>query len=1387
MHHQSYLDKLAFSAGRGTKEEQYWLNQLSGNLEKTSFPYDNKKNKASSAAEPLKFEFTGKLFEKLMKLSSDSYPRLHMILTAGLVALLNKYTGINDIIIGTSIYKQDIQARFVNSVLALRNPLTPHMTFKELLLQVRTTIIAADENQNYPIELILQKLKIPYGINDDFPLFDAAILLENIQDKSYLQHIKTNMIFCFLKEGEHIKGVVEYNCLLYKKSTIKRIVTHFRHLLQRVLFNVDIPLAGISILTQEEKKHLLFAVNNTNVQYPEDKTLYELFWRQQEKEPDRIAIVHKDQHLTYYGLNEKAGQWAHLLRAKGIKPDHIIGIMIEPSIEMIAAILGILKAGAAFLPIDPNYPEERITYMLKDSNAQVLLTDNPLRHFNCQLLMVNEKSPISRRLNIPPKEANSINNYQLIINNLQLKRYNLAYILYTSGTTGKPKGVMINHQSIVNYIWWAAKTYTKYQKSAFPLFTSICFDLTMTSLFTPLLTGSTIVIYEQDENTLPMQQIINEDKVGSVKLTPSHLKLINQEEGNIPAPNIKCLIVGGEELRRDLALDIYKKFNENIEIYNEYGPTEAAVGCMIYRFDPKEDYRKSVPIGKPIDNTQVYIMTAHFNLVPIGVAGELYIGGVGVARGYLNQPELTAQKFCLRRPGGALFEKTAPPGPPRKNFLLKGAYKSGYHRSYRSYKSYVLYRTGDLARWLEEGNIEFLGRIDQQVKIRGFRIEPGEIESLLQRHKNIKETVVAVRIETDEKYLCAYIVSDHDLQVSQLREYLLKDLPGYMIPSYFVFLEKIPLTPNGKVDWNALPEPQTPLNKSCTPPRNPLEEKLMQIWQEVLAIKKDNIGIENNFFEMGGHSLKATILLIKIHKELHLEIPLQEFFKRPSIKGLSEFIHQSMLKEVRFLSIEPAEKKDYYPLSPAQKRLYILQQMALESTNYNLTQCVCLEGQMDAANWEKAFLKLIRRHEILQTSFDILDDKPIQRINEDVDFEIKHVDCKRARVEVKVDDTEGTRGLAPLPLEPATRNSQLATALISSFIRPFDLTQAPLLRVGLLKLEEQKHLLIVDTHHIISDGVSLFILTGEFMALLDGQPLTGLRIQYKDYSQWQNRGQQQKSFKNQGDYWLKEFSAELPLLHLPIDYPRPTIKKTTGDVLKSYIGKNRKQQLEKLALEKEATLYMACLAIFFVFLYKLTGQEDLIVGTDTAGRRHADLQKVIGMFVNTLALRSFPKGEKTFEYFLEKTKQRTMKALENQDYPFEELVEQVAVTRDPGRNPLFDVAFYFSGSQDINTNAMDIPEVSIPGLILKPYESNSKTAKFDLMLFISESGDQLVCAFEYCTSLFRREKIQAFAILFEEILSAVLENPQIKLDSINVSLHLLAAKPKEVKLDDLDF
>jgi hypothetical protein len=489
----------------------------------------------------------------------------------------------------------------------------------------------------------------------------------------------------------------------------------------------------------------------------------------------------------------------------------------------------------------------------------------------------------------------------------------------------------------------------------------------------------------------------------------------------------------------------------------------------------------------------------------------------------------------------------------------------------------------------------------------------------------------------------------------------------------------------------------------------------------------------------------------------------------------------------RFLSIEPTEKKEYYPLSPAQKRLYILQQMALESISYNLPQCVVLEGQMNKEKWKEAFLKLIRRHEILRTSFDILDDKPIQRINEDFDFEIKHVDCKIARLEVKVGDIEGTRGLAPLPIEPATRSPQPATALISSFIRPFDLTQAPLLRVGLLKIGEQKHLLMVDTHHIISDGVSMFILTGEFMALLDGQPLVRLRIQYKDYSQWQNRSRQQKSLKSQGDYWLKEFSTELPLLHLPIDYPRPPVKTTAGDVFKSYPGKEKKQQLEKLARDKEATLYMVCLAVFLVFLYKLTGQEDLIVGTDTAGRRHADLQKVIGMFVNTLALRSFPKGEKTFEHFLEETKQQTMKALENQDYPFEELVEQAAVTRDPGRNPLFDVAFYFSGSSDINTNAMDIPGVSIPGLILKPYESDSKTAKFDLMLFITESGDQLVCAFEYCTSLFRREKIQVFATLFEEIVTSVLENPQIKLDSINVSLHLLAAKQEEVQLDDLEF
>jgi iturin family lipopeptide synthetase B len=595
------------------------------------------------------------------------------------------------------------------------------------------------------------------------------------------------------------------------------------------------------------------------------------------------------------------------------------------------------------------------------------------------------------------------------------------------------------------------------------------------------------------------------------------------------------------------------------------------------------------------------------------------------------------------------------------------------------------------------------------------------------------------------------------LPANELKNYLSETLPNYMIPAHFIPIAEIPLTPNGKLDRKALPENLSQESDQYIAPRNEKQKILVEIWAEVLNIDADVIGINTNFFELGGHSLNVALMTAKLHKRFDVKIPLIKIFENPTIEKIEGIISRSKTDE--FKSIESVEEKDYYPLSSAQKRLFFMQLMDPENTSYNATSFSVLEGELLKKKFEDVFKTLIDRHEGLRTSFRLVEDRPAQRIHPQVDFCISYYEA----------------------------GDKEAEAITDGFIQPFDLSQAPQLRVGLIKLAELKHVLMVDLHHITADGISMLILIKEFMAVYAGQSLPVLKVQYKDYARWQNSAPQQELIKQQEKYWEKEFSGNLPLLKLPLDYPRPPVQSFEGGKVYFTLGKEKVELLRKFSLEEDVTMYMLCLAIFFVFLYKLSGQEDLIIGTDSAGRGHPDLQNIIGMFVNTLAIRSYPGGEKTFRTFLKETKNRTLETFENQDYPFEELVEQLDVKRDLGRNPLFDVAFYFFNVDNMNPG--DIPEVEIPGLIQKGYNKEDTTSKFDLSLMVDESEDKLSLTFEYCTKLFKKEKIEALVIIFQEILSTVLENRDIQLKDITVSHHLLVmnTQKREIQLNELDF
>ncbi|WP_432403712.1 amino acid adenylation domain-containing protein [Wukongibacter sp. M2B1] len=1275
------------SAGiKQSSERDYWLNKLSGEITKVYFPYDNNEiiseKDNSIHYDRLEFTFSDEAYAKLMKLRNGSDSLLHMIFAAGLTGLLWRYTQQRDIIIGSTIMKQNVEGEFINTVLALRNKIEENMTFKELLLEVRNTIVDATKNQNYPIEGLLHYLNIPYR-GKEFPLFDIAILLENIHDRGYIDHIVPNMIISLRRNEESITGIVEYNSKRYKERTLQKIIEHYKRLIETSIGNVNLGLSEIEIMSDEEKNSILNGFNETTKNYPKEQLIYQLFEEQARMHPYEIAIEDEDREMTYKELNERSNQLARILRKKRVSPDSIVAIMAELSIDTIVGIIGIVKAGGAFLPIDSNYPKDRINFMLGDSDAEILLSHSHLKNIEFEGEVINLDTE---------KILDEDNSNLDIINSSD----DLAYMIYTSGSTGTPKGVMIRHQGLINYAWWAAKTYVRGEKIKFPLYTSISFDLTITSIFTPLITGNKIIVYRADGNEILIEKVIRDNRVNIVKATPSHLKVI--KNNTYENSSIKRFIVGGEDLSSSLAKSIYKGFNENVEIYNEYGPTEAVVGCVVHKYDIEEDTDKSVPIGKPIDNTKIYILSKNNCLQPIGVVGELCIAGDGLARGYFKREKLTEERFI-------------------NNPLSKEE---------------KIYKTGDLARWLTDGTIEFLGRIDNQVKIRGFRIEIGEIEKHLLEIDDVKEAVVVAREDkTKELYICAYIVSQSDFLASEIREMLSKRLPDYMIPSYFVKIDSIPLTTNGKLDIKALPIPneRNTAGAKYVEPRNETERRLVDIWREVLG-GEGKIGIDDSFFEIGGHSLKATTLLGKIHKEFNIKVSFVKIFENPTIRGLAEYIDDG--QETAHSPIEPAKKREFYPLSPPQKRMYVLNEMDKKNTSYNIPTIVQMEGKVDVERLRDVFNIILDRHEPLRTSFHMIKGQAVQRVEESIEFKLEYK-------EIQLNDD--------------------INHVIKEWIRPFDLSIAPQFRAAIIKLEDFKYLLVMDMHHIISDGVSAGILIEEFARLYRGESLEELKLQYKDYVIWQQQNNID-SMKRQETYWLDRLKGELPVLNVPTDFERPSIRSFEGDSISFKLSGETYDNLKGLAKKYDATLYMVLLTAYKILLHKYTGQEDIIVGTPIAGRHHSDLQNIVGMFVNTLVMRNYPTDIKTCEEFLIEVKENALNAYENQDYQFDELVDKLDLNRDTSRNPLVETMFILQN--------IDTIDVEIDGLKITSYGHQNPTSKFDIGLIATELENGMGFKIEYSTSLFRKDTIERLGQHYLNILEEIPLNIQRAIKEIDV-------------------
>jgi iturin family lipopeptide synthetase C len=1119
------------AAGQFVKEKSYWMEQLSGEFERSSFLYDytrasekgdsqksEKGSEKGDSQETVNLTLTTALYKRMMELCGGSDPRIHMVLIAVLTALLAKYTGKEDITVATSIDKQDVEGSLVNTILPLRVRFSARITFKELLLKVRKIIKEAIENQNYPIETLVPLLDLTAS-EDQFPLFDVSLVLENIQDRKYLEHINHSIRFSFLRTHDSIRGEIRYRPALYREESIQRIAAYFLNVLEDVIFNVDHPIDQIDLLSEEDKRWME-AYNDTSIDADADKpggeTVIHLFQRHAADTPENIAVEDAETRrtLSYRQLDRLSGDLGAHLVAKGARPGFIAGILAERSIDFVAAVLGVLKAGGAYIPIDPEYPSHRINYILDDSAADILLTTRSLAEEVGKLGGWDDGKKEIIYLDDNMESAD-------LVTQSAARPEDLAYIIYTSGSTGNPKGVMIRHRSLVNYIRWADRRYVRGDAVNFPLYTSISFDLTITSIFTPLTTGNTVVVYGRWDDGNLVERIIDENKVGVMKLTPSHLSLIRDKKVGVDTSvtSVRRFIVGGDKLPAPLARDIHENFGGNIEIYNEYGPTEATVGCMIHRFDPEKDTLPFVPIGVPAANCRIYLLDEKQAPVPPGAAGEMYIAGTGIAMGYLNRPQLTAEKFNphlwdYQDSQDKNINKTkvfGGPGtlsaPRAAGFLKKGSWPP----------EAPLYRTGDIARWLppregEPANIDFLGRSDHQVKIRGYRIELGEIEHRLDTHPDVKETVVLVKEDqAGDKYMCAYIVPENEdifpdtpAMAQELKQYLSHTLSDYMIPSFFVRLEALPLTANGKIDRKALPEPETSTAAEYVAPRNEKEKKLVEIWQQLFG--RDNIGINDSFFELGGDSIKTIQISARMKKEGY-KVEMRDIFRYPRISELAPVLKP--MERIADQSVITGEA----PLTPIQHWLFSGQ--IIDPHHFNQAVMLHFEEGLDEAAVRAIMEKLHRHHDALRMTYRNMDGRIVQT-NHDLDYPFS----------LEVFDFRGDRNDAPAAVEAL----EAAAENIQASIR---LEQGPLLKSALFHLDDGDRLLIV-IHHLAIDTVSWRILFEDIETLYHqytGGKELSLPLKTDSFKLWAEKLAQQAN----SDLFLKEKSywAQLESTHIP--------------------------------------------------------------------------------------------------------------------------------------------------------------------------------------------------------------------------------------------------------------
>ncbi|HET7464916.1 MAG TPA: amino acid adenylation domain-containing protein, partial [Longimicrobium sp.] len=1299
-----YADFAAWQRRRvedGVFREQadYWAATLAGAPALLELPTDRSRPaRQDHAGGTVPLELDEALTAGLRALGRRHGATLFMTLMAGWAAVLSRLSAQDDVVVGTPTANRTLPeveglvGWFVNT-LALRVDLSGSPTVAELLGRVRARALEAQQHQDIPFEQVVDRVH-PARSLAHAPLFQVMFAWQNAPignlelpgvrvssaGSASRGMAKFDLSLSLAEADGRISGGLEYAAALFERETVERYLGYLRRALEAMAADAGAAVDRLPLLGADERLRVVEAWNATDAAFPADRCVHALFERQAERSPDAVAVAHDERVLTYAELNARANRLAHLLRDAGVAPGARVAVLVPRSADLVISELAVLKAGAAYVPMDPSFPAERIAYMVADSGSRIVLA------------MAGVDLPglsAARRIDVDAVTHADAENPRIAV-----PAEAAAYVMYTSGSTGAPKGVVVPHRAIsrvaINNGYADFGAGDRVAFAANP-----AFDATTMEVWGPLLNGGRTVVVAHDVVLDPpaFARLLEEQGVTALFITTA---VFNQYAATIPGAlaGLRYLLTGGE--RADPA-SFARVLGEGGagSLIHCYGPTETTTFAITHAVDRVTEGARTIPLGRPISNTRIYLLDAAGNPVPAGVVGEMYIGGAGVAHGYLGRPGLTAERFVPDA------------------FSTPGA---------------RLYRTGDLGRWLADGTIEFVGRNDFQVKVRGHRIEPGEVEARLLEHPSVREALVLVREDAPgDRRLVAYLAGAGAADAQALRAHLAASLPEYMLPAAYVRLDALPLTPNGKVDRRALPAPEGEAyaSRGYEAPAGETEAALAELWAGVLGVER--VGRHDHFFELGGHSLLAVRMISRVRQVLGAEVPLGDLFLRPLLADFARGVETASRAELP--AVEPADRSGPLALSFAQQRLWFLEQLGTTGAAYHVPAGLRLRGELDRRALMRALDRIVARHEALRTTFVQADGEPVQRIAPESCFHLVDHDL--------VDHPGPDAELRRLMTEEATA--------------PFDLARGPLIRGRLVRLAADDHVLAVTMHHIVSDGWSIGVLTDELSALYaafsrgDPDPLPPLPVQYADYAAWQRRWVEGDVLQRQAEHWRSTLAGAPERLELPADRPRPARQDHAGAALELELDEALTAALKGLGQRHGTTLFMTLLAGWSAVLGRLSGQDDVVVGTPAANRGRAEIEGLIGFFVNTLALRVDLSGTPTVAELLTRVKARALAAQQNQDIPFEQVVEAVQPARSLAHTPLFQVMFTW---QNAPTGSLDLPGVEVG-----PAPAASRvTAKFDLTLSLSEVDGRVRGGLEYATALFDRETVERWLGYFRRAL-----------------------------------